>query len=635
MARHLPWTGRLALLLFLPTGILPFVYSSAQHSAFNRPLPSDPRSPAAPRTQNLIDRTPSISDWSTRHVIYTQFGTSRALERAQDDPRARFRWQEVEHRFQANRLGAAPRSDLQFRLPGGFRGGRFPQRGAPDLHSDWSISLGNGSTAPAQFPAKYQFNTNAAPDCTNDFAVFPVNTTPSTSQPNIVGFNMLYSGTAGGNGACNSRPGIGTVTIVTGTDNTSSAVVYFNYSVRAITGAVATSPTLSLDGKKIAFVETAAGAAHLHVLAWKAQDGLAMNGGTLGTGPNRQSVTVPKSITTFVTSAPVAGSGTATDLSFGSTSDTNSSPYIDYSNDTAYVGNDAGVLFRFKNVFCTLTACGNAAPSLDTTWGSSGSVTVCSGKLATGATQDFFTGNVYIGCSDGKIYGFTSSGVALANSPVAIGNGGTQGHIADPPIVDSLNQFVYTFSGTGAGGNSGSAVLVQLHTDLSSPRVALVGNGGFEPTHAPAFNDAYFTSSTSTNWFVVAAGYDATNSNLTLYQVLFDANRNMNTGAAAASNSKIGTRLGEYTPLTEFLNGTTDYIFFGLLIPPANWGRETITTFSTTQVPSVPGTSLPNTSTGISGIVVDNNSANAQASSIYFSAIGTNTAVKYTQSGLQ
>jgi hypothetical protein len=640
MTKPLPWTGRVALFLFLPAGILPFVYSSDQHSRINRALPNDPsgptaRVPAAPGTPIEVEqRSPKIVDWSTRHTMYTQFGTSRALELAQRDPRARFRWQEVEQRLQANRVASRPRANLQFGLRNFPQ--RFPQRlPASGIQADWNISLGNGATGPSQFPAKYSFNVNAAPDCTNDFIVYPVNATPSTTQPNIVGFNMLYSGTAGTTGICNSRPILGTIsTPVLNTDNAGSAVVYFSYSVRSIAGAVATSPTLSLDGKKIAFVETGGNSAHFHVLAWKAQDGIATTGGgTLGTGQNRQDVTLPKSITSFAATAPAAGSGTATDLSFGAANDTNSSPYIDYSNDTAYVANDKGVLFRIKNVFCTLPTCGTALPSLDTTFGTSGSVTVCSGKVATGPTQDFFTGNVYVGCSDGKLYGYNSAGTALPNSPVAIGNGSGFGDVADAPIVDSLNQFVYSFSGAGAATPANS-VLVQLHTDLSSPRIAFVGNGAFQSIHAPAFNDAYFTSATSTNWFIVSAGYDSTNSNLTFYKVTFDTNRNMNAGAAAAQDTNIGTRLGEYTPLTEFVNSGNDYIFFGLLIGPANWGRQTITTFSTSAVPTTPGTSLPNSSTGVTPMIVDNNSAQNQASSIYFTSVGQNVALKYTQINL-
>jgi hypothetical protein len=150
----------------------------------------------------------------------------------------------------------------------------------------------------------------------------------------------------------------------------------------------------------------------------------------------------PKSITAFTTSAPVNGTGTASDLAFGATTDTLSSPYIDYADDTAYVGNDAGALFRFKNVFCTTATCGTSLPSLDTSWGGgTGSVTVCGGKL-TGPVQDFYTLNVFVGCSDGKVYGFNSSGSPLTIPSIAVGNGSATGGSSSLPssMVRAMGQ---------------------------------------------------------------------------------------------------------------------------------------------------------------------------------------------------
>ena len=76
--------------------------------------------------------------------------------------------------------------------------------------------------------------------------------------------------------------------------------------------------------------------------------------------------------------------GNVTDLVLGSSSDTLSSPFVDYADDSAYVGNDAGQLFRIKFVFCTTSACtgaGSPQPTLDNTWGSSGALTTgCPGK---------------------------------------------------------------------------------------------------------------------------------------------------------------------------------------------------------------------------------------------------------------
>ena len=40
------------------------------------------------------------------------------------------------------------------------------------LKIDWSISLGAGNVAPNMFPAKYSFDINATPSCTNDYVVY-------------------------------------------------------------------------------------------------------------------------------------------------------------------------------------------------------------------------------------------------------------------------------------------------------------------------------------------------------------------------------------------------------------------------------------------------------------------------------
>ncbi len=119
-------------------------------------------------------------------------------------------------------------------------------------------------------------------------------------------------------------------------------------------GAVPTSPVLSFEqtginsGTKVAFVESVAGsAAHFHVLAWKSGDGQAAN---------LQNVLTPKTISTFATTSPAAGSGTATDLQLGAATTgtvTRSSPFVDYLHDVAYVGNDIGILYRVKDVFCS------------------------------------------------------------------------------------------------------------------------------------------------------------------------------------------------------------------------------------------------------------------------------------------
>ncbi len=594
MRQALSSSARIAALLMTPA-LLPLLLAGRQPSRHIQPVSR-------------------FHDWTTHYAVYPQSGTLGALHAAESDPRATFRWREVEQE----------RSHGFF----GFRRHPKPRRRRGSLHSDWSISLGAGTTAPGQFPAKFSFDVTAAPDCINDFIVFPVNLNGANNQANLVAFNRLYSGTAGGNGICNR--------VASGTDVGTSATVLWSYNVHAVAAgaAVPTSPALSLDGTKVAFVESAAGnAAHFHVLAWKSGDGQ--------DATNLQNTLTPKAITLFSVAAPAAGSGAATDLVVGTATDTLSSPFIDYLRDLAYVGNDQGVLFRIKNVFCTV-GCTTAAPSLDTSWGSAGAVTVGTGSCAgtgqstlTGPVLDFVTLNVFVGCADGKVYGFTLTGAPLATPSITVGNGSATGGIVESPIVDGVNGLIYAVAGTGASGTS--AVLVQATTSLSGPCaggtlcVANIGNPGVHNAHSPALNDSYFSSGTSASWLIYMGGFTGIfNQTLTIYGVPFSASRVMSTGTPTNALNLIILFSGEYSPLTEFKNGTTDWLFGSVLenlVP--NIGSLNINTFPTGLSSNVLEGS------GASGMVIDNSSASAQASSIYFGTQGTNNAVKLTQATLQ
>jgi hypothetical protein len=567
-----------------------------------------------------------------------------ALEAARRDPRSTFKWQELQEQRDAARFGLQRRTIddmLHFRFP--IRPGRFPLRNANKEHIDWAVNLGSTGTAIAMYPAKYTFDTTAAVTVTNctydavtpkvhDFIVFPVNATGGAAQPNIVALENLYSGTTPANGICNRT--------ATGNDTGVAATVLWSYNVHAIAAgaAVPTSPVLSLDGTKVAFVESAAGnAAHFHVLAWKSGDGKVAN---------LQSVLTPKAITTFSATTPAAGSGAATDLSFGTTTDTLSSPYIDYANDLAYVGNDAGVLFRFKNVFCTTAGCGTSIPSLDTAWGGgTGAVTVCAGKL-TGAIQDVTTNNMFVGCADGKLYSVSPAGVIKS---LVVGDGvasKTFGGIVDPPIVDSVNGFVYVSS--GSAGNGANGVLVQAKTTLSSSVAVPIGNGNQCNLHAPAVNNAYFTSPTNASAAIFIGGATgtvgtctaggATGGKAVLYGATFGAGGVLNTGAPANSLTS-GNNVGsEYAPLAEFFNpnvgaGGTDYLFVSLLRNNSNGFTNLYQFLVTAGWAAAPQNNSVTIGLGASGMVVDNSSTANQASSIYFNALNQNAACSSPQTG--
>ena len=119
-----------------------------------------------------------------------------------------------------------------------------------------------------------------------------------------------------------------------------------------------------------------------------------------------------------------------------------------------------------------------------------------------------------------------------------------------------------------------------------------------------------------------------------------------NLGTSAYTNPQ------ECSPLTEIYNtGTSkDWLFLGVNVNcPNSMSGGCVEAWDITSGPPSSGASPTNQSSengGTSGIVVDNVSSEAQASSLYFSTLGTapcgtpgggNTgcAVKLTQAGLQ
>jgi hypothetical protein len=564
-----------------------------------------------------------VQDWSTHHAVFPRTGPLSAMLAAQHDPRAFYSWRVAA--LDAMRTTSTPAVQAEIDVDQHHAAHR---RAA---NRDWSITLGGAGTAQAMYPAKFTFDINATPSCANDFVVFPVNQSPNATHENLVAFNNLYSGNVNSFGICNRT--------TSASDNGLAATVRWSYAVSSsIAAGVSTSPALSLDGSKVAFVESKGGSQpHFHVLAWKSGDGV--------NASNKQDTQSPKILSTFTTFAPAAGSGTATDLAFGvsgaGSGDTLSSPFVDYGADKAYIGDDKGHLVRLKNVFCTINvACTGAtppAPSIDTTWGTAGTVTVACASKLTGPVVDFLTGNVFVGCSDGKLYGFNTSGTALASSPVAVGDGSGNGGIVDPPIVDGVNGFVYAFTGNGGGDTSED--VVQTKTNLSSARRATLGGqkGGID-LHAGSFNDAYFSSLTFANWLLYVCSLNGGGAHTFLWGIGFDSSRNMNTGTPL-NQLNVHSAAVECSPLTEFLNGATDRLFLGL-------NSGVVDMFNITSGFPAAATQTATESGGTSGIVVDNVSTQNQASSIYFVTLANTAcaapvgspngrcATKLTQSGL-
>jgi hypothetical protein len=612
-----------------------------------------------------------IHDWTDNHVLYPRFGPVDRLIKLQKDPRAIQHWQE------------SYRKDYER-----WRGRHRHEHGKQStMHRDWNINVNGVVGGPAAgttvnnaaYPAKWTFSFNetltGGPNtgsCLTDYLVVPVNSIPGATatgfgQPNIVGLYNLYSG--GATSFCDRG------TLV-GSDIGNSATALFSYAVIADDGVVTTSPVTSMDGTLIAFVETGTttGIAQFHVLAWKQGDGVVSTVATTGDGDQDVFTHLSSPIFTFTDPAnPVAGSGTASDLPLPGGTDSISSPYVEYSDDVAYVGNDAGMIFKIKNVFCPSWApCGGNSPSLDTSFGTGGVVTIggtCTGAegMVSSVTVDGVSGNIFAGCADGKLYAFTTTG-APVGVPLAVGDGTAIGGIVDPPVLDVVNGLVYTQS-----VNVGVPTVVQANISTNAatgPAATLAGPMTFS-MHAPSFNDAYFTDPTFTDSLLYVYTSDSAGTvaaggpEIVLWGIGFTASPGpvMNSGTPpvgpypGTATNAIPFPIGQFeiSPLTHFLTtGGEDRLFAGAL--GAFTGN--VVSFDlndvvdnpgpppTGQVPGFPivtqieSSVLGSEGTGTSGIVIDNDSSGvSQANSIYFgvAGAGTNTlsVVKLTQGTLQ
>lgn len=596
----------------------------------------------------------AMHDWTHDHMLYPRFGPMNRMIALQKDPRAIQHWQESYRKDYA-----------RWRRGGGeHEGHRSLHHKRSTMRPDWNISVGAGAivgaTSPAYnaaYPAKWTFDSNeslagAVGDtgaCLNDYLVVPINALggtglpPGPGQPNIIGLNNLYSGTPpslGGTGVCNGGTGARTTGIGT-TDDGTSATTYFSYTVIGDDGLVQTSPVTSMDGNLIAFVEGSGlvtGAAHFHVLAWQAGQG---NNAADRQDAVTNAVQIGTGGAAFVTTPPVAGSGTATDLTLVS-SDSLSSPYVEYSDDVAYVGDDAGNIYRIRNVFCPAWApCGGAQPNLDPTWGTGGVLTIggtCTGMVSS-ITVDGASGNIFAGCADGNLYAFDPSGTPVAGSPVALGDGTAVGGIVDAPILDVANGWVYAETGSSSGiglSTAGNPILAQASLDLTTVTVATLGpSAGTFNIHAPAFNDAYFSGTVANSLlyeYSSDTGGGGGGGEIVLYGITFGLGHAMTAGAPANSLAFPTGRL-EISPITEFMTTSGEDRLFA--------GAEGLSSnnFVSLRVDTGFPAGLENVTTegtGSSGIVADNvDSAVGQANSVYFGVEGTgtnqNTVVKLTQ----
>jgi hypothetical protein len=477
-------------------------------------------------------------DWSNRHVVYTRNGSFEDMVKVRDDPRFINSVRSYTMREHPNQTKQAGATDL------------FKKKNSK---VDWSVSLGHfAGMAIGETPAKYTFNPIAPPSC-SDFVVFTINVpsgnVAAASQGNLVGITNLYSGSTGD--LCGTRP-----------------TFLFSYAIGSAGSGL--SPVLSLDGSKVAWVETPLrGKAILHVTTWVAGQGsnATVESVKVGTGGSSDVAL------DYTTSASNPNCTTT------SSTNTNSDLYVDYPNDAAYIGADNGILYHISGMFL-------GTPTVDFCI-ATGSFT---GRLGAAVYDAASSGEVFIS-DPSTLYAYTvgSSSFTSAGSYQYGASGST---VTSGPLLDSFNGFVYMFSAEDAELPTPHTSVTQLPTSMASNQVVPLGPATTSASAYPVLFNGDFDNNYLTNGPAVAGstlytcGTDSTN---TAAQDLFAIGFHVTTGVAEfnpvmSANTSVnpGGGNGICSPITEFYDGTTDRIFVGMGDVGATDGANVVTMWDVT-----------------------------------------------------
>jgi len=538
------------------------------------------------------------TDWSQHHLLFSKPATAEQSRRVQQGPRY---WQQLSRRSPA----ATPAAELDGALTSELQSGSKTSH-ASKKHTkrDWGENMGTGATVGAgQYPG---FVVGSSGSC-SDFVVFNTSLAGATGQASIIAYNNVYSG-------CGTIPS-----------------VYWAYNTG---GTISTSVTFSADGSQLAFVQDQGGVATLVLLTWASSGGSA----TAPTTPTSEAIGSYRGCT-----APCMTTITLN----GSPTDTYSAPFYDFSgSDTLYVGDDAGYLHQFTNVFIT----GTPAETTTAPW-----PVLTAGAQLSSPVYDSTSGNVFVTnsyvyqpgpatgsggqlaavCATstcGTIGAVTLSGVlGPATGGTVCHGSGTSGNAStlrlDSPIIDPAAGMVYAFLGNDGNGNS---AVIQLPIGFPSQDCgteSTIGGGSTTgvPLFAGTFDNLYFTSSGSSpsgNLYVCGN----TSGDATLYQVGIATNTMALSGTSVLALSTAGTTC---SPVTEVYDGTNDWILLSVesnsnTASPVNCPTTTgcLMNFS---VPTTSGGTLPTgtavkplwASGGSSGIVADT----PAGSEVYYSGL--------------
>jgi hypothetical protein len=568
------------------------------------------------------------TDWSHKHLIFTDGGSLQSQLEAQRDPRYGMQWMRRSLPLWRNQL-AAVNGGVNSAAAAGeeLALGRIPlvprprrEEPNPDLKGDWNFDLWTGNiadagVAPYSYPAKYTFNPIANADCTNDFVIYGLWNDIGSPEADLVGVNNLYVGQTSTSPLCGSPSGNNG-----GSGSAPTPQVKWAFNVGAA-GNIPGSVALNLTGTKVAYVVNG-GTSVLHVL-------------TLG--PGGGTITAPILPSAFG-ACNTAGPSLCT-VTLGSVAN-HSAIFADYTHDAGYVGDNSGHLYKIINLF----SAGGAAPAIASGW----PITAGSGVLGA-PVYDAATDTVFVGSSDGKLYGFNAtthsgiSGSPLTLAANSVSDGDTSYGIYSPPIVDATNHVLYAFYGknsAGAGAEAAQVVFTSTPTFSGSATAALTTAGTNKAAFINtvtgwtipdgAFSQSYFNSFSSSASFLYSCGSHTSGNpyGVSLQQFRFDSNRILQ---STVSEVNVLTATGYdsanfpddlCSPVTEFLNGSTDRLFVGV---PAVSNIDSVDITSNAAGTSGTLTISSTTPLGTSGIIVDGADSSSQASSIYFTALHPGT----------
>ena len=590
-------------------------------------------------------------DWSTPHVIYTRNGSVEDMMKVRNDPRfllSYLRHYAREHASQAKEAAASgsgqnspSESVLQDQAAAGLpqpqSGGpnHFPTAPMKNTKADWNVSLGAEGMAIGESPAKYVFNPSAKATCSSttspgDFIVFSTKGTPAAGgQANLIGLNNLYVNSAG-TGFCS------------GTAPTN----LFAYAIGS--GPSYLSPVLSLDGTKVAWIETSsAGHAILHITIWNSGEGGTPTAAKAvsGTWSNGACAKTNTSCDDPIDYTSLTLSGCTNKVA----SNTNAELYVDYTSDTGFLSADNGLLYHVKNVFGTVN------PGQNPTFDFCIAVNTNATTGMSGAVYDGLLKEVFLTDST-TLYAYSvgaSSYTAVAT--YTFGSGAANVYTGPGPLLDPFNQWIYVFSSSDKNGNTS---VTQLPVSLASSSNAPMGKAStnaYNVLFYGAFDNNYFNNGAANAASTLySCGADTTTTEQDLYALNFNATSGvMNTTPVMGPNKTVnpsGTN-GTCSPITEFYDGSKDRIFVGMGEHAAATGSNVVSMFDITNGRPT-STTAPTAQTteiyigGPGGIIVDNNdTTDSQADSVYFSTIYTSAAsacgngnycaVKLTQGALQ